>query len=85
MIGILCGSTYGRLISVLKRVCLQLADLSASTCLVVVRAILDSIITSMENDYEQEVLEETCNTTTSSVKAWVETANGRPPIQVISG
>ncbi|CAG7819337.1 unnamed protein product [Allacma fusca] len=80
MIGILCGSTHGRLLSVLKRVCLQLADLSPSTCLVVVRAILDSVMTSIESDFEQQAVEENSNPS-SSVKAWVETAHGRPLIQ----
>ena len=81
MIGILCGSTHGRLLSVLKRVCLQLADLAPSTCLVVVRAILDSVMTSIESDFERQAAEESSNPA-SSVKAWVETAHGRALIQV---
>ena len=82
MIGILCGSTHGRLLSVLKRVCLQLADLAPSTCLVVVRAILDAVMTAIESDFEHEGGEESLANPASSVKAWVETAHGRALILV---
>lgn len=66
MIGILCTSTNGRLLNLLKRVCVQLADLSAATCLVVCRAILDSILQSMEVEVEPVADSQASGSQTSS-------------------
>lgn len=75
MIGILCSTANNKLLSLVKRICMQLADLSSSTCLVVCRAILDAFISSLEADSEQPVQE--CTTValpSTSVKAWVDTS-----------
>lgn len=79
MIGVLCGSTNSRLIALLKRLCVQLADLSGSTCMVVCRAVLDAIMLSIEADtepqqnqadsYQQQSVNSSQN---SSIKAWLD-------------
>lgn len=83
MIGVLCGSTNSRLITLLKRLCVQLADLSASTCMVVCRAVLDAVQLSMEGDMElqqqafvdsqlQSAGASANSSQNSSIKAWLD-------------
>lgn len=85
MIGILCTSTNPRLLHLLKRVCIQLADLSVSTCLVVCRAILDTYLTSLDAESDTQPPSESQPTVTQSssfIKAWVDTAKTADERQV---
>jgi len=77
MVGVLCGSSNSRLITLLKRLCVQLSDLSASTCMVVCRSVLDAILLSMENDmeFQQGQLDSQASNNTSqnsAIKAWLD-------------
>ena len=79
MIGMLCESTTRELVILLKRVCLQISDLSAASCLVACRGIMEPIMASIEADLEERATSR--KGTSSSVTAWVEGSHDRRNIQ----
>lgn len=84
MIGVLSESTNRELAILLRRVCLQIADLSAASCLVACRGIMEPILNSIEADLDEKASVPRKVNPSSSVTAWVEGSHDRKNIQCSS-
>ncbi|XP_066999085.2 protein virilizer isoform X2 [Anabrus simplex] len=61
LIAIMSGSSFQPLLQLLRRVCVQLADLAAPTALIVSRGILDPVLTSMEQSQSPDQTDGLCS------------------------
>lgn len=83
MIEILCISTNNKLLNLLKRVCIQLADLSVSSCLVVCRGLMDAFIQSSDLEGENSSpMKSQQGVSSASLEDWVDTSKATDINQV---